>query len=95
MNRIKINSELPLTMLDRNVELNEYDFVLFHLYKAFPAYREYYKNLRKTHPDRTMILDNSAYEFFVKGEKLDLEEYANAVIDLCPVSYTPHRAHET
>lgn len=87
MNRIKINSELPLTMLDRNLELNEYDFVLFHLYKEFPAYREYYKKLRETHPDRIMIFDNSAYEFFVKGERLDLNEFANAVIDLCPDYY--------
>ena len=87
MNPIKINSELPLTMLDRNLELNQYDFVLFHLYKEYPEYQEYYKRLRKTHPDRIMIFDNSAYEFFVKGENLDLEEYALAVIDLCPDYY--------
>lgn len=87
MSQIKINSELPLTMLDRNVDLNEYDFVLFHLYKEYPAYREYYKKLRETHPDRTMILDNSAYEFFVKGERLDLEEYVATIIDLCPDYY--------
>lgn len=87
MGQIKINSELPLTMLDRNVELNQYDFVLFHLYKEYPEYRKYYKDLRNTHPERIMIFDNSAYEFFVKGEKLDLEEYAMAVIDLCPDYY--------
>ena len=74
-------------MLSRNLELNEYDFVLFHLYKEWPEYRAYYKQLRETHPERTMIFDNSAYEFFVKGEKLELEEYANAVIDLCPDYY--------
>lgn len=85
--KININSELPLTMLSRNLELNEYDFVLFHLYKEWPEYRAYYKQLRETHPERTMIFDNSAYEFFVKGEKLELEEYANAVIDLCPDYY--------
>lgn len=87
MERIKINSELPLTMLDRNLDLNEYDFVLFHLYKEYPEYRAYYKQLRETHPDRIMIFDNSAYEFFVKNEKLDLEEFAHAVIDLCPDFY--------
>lgn len=84
---MKINSELPLTMLQENLRLNEYDFVLFHLYIQYPEYREYYKNLRTTHPDRLMILDNSAYEFFVKGEKLNLEEYKNAVIDLHPDMY--------
>lgn len=87
MNRIKINSELPLTMLGRNLDLNEYDFVLFHLYREYPEYREYYKRLRETHPDRVMIFDNSAYEFFVKGEQLDLDEYSRAIIDLCPDYY--------
>ena len=87
MEPIRINSELPLTMLNRNLELNEYDFVLFHLYKAYPEYREYYKQLRETHPERIMIFDNSAYEFFVKGEQLNLEEYAQAVIDLRPDYY--------
>lgn len=87
MKQILINSELPLTMLDRNVELNQYDFVLFHLYKEYPEYREYYKNLRITNPTRTMILDNSAYEFFVKGEKLDLKEFADVVIELRPDYY--------
>lgn len=82
-----INSELPLTMLDKNLELNEYDFVLFHLYKQYPKYREYYKNLRTTHPDRLMIFDNSAYEFFIKGEELDLEEFADTIIDLRPDLY--------
>lgn len=82
-----INSELPLTMLQDNLRLNEYDFVLFHLYLQYPEYREYYKELRRTHPDRLMILDNSAYEFFVKHEKLDLNLYKKAIIDLCPDYY--------
>lgn len=76
-----------MTMLDRNLVLNDYDFVLFHLYQQYPAYREYYKNLRKSHPDRLMILDNSAYEFFVKGETLQPELFANAIIDLNPDFY--------
>lgn len=84
---MKINSELPLTMLQENLRLNEYDFVLFHLYIKYPEYRDYYKKLRETHPDRLMILDNSAYEFFVKGETLDLPSYRDAIIDLHPDMY--------
>ncbi len=76
-----------MTMLDQNVQLNEYDFVLFHLYKAYPEYREYYKGLRKSHPDRLMILDNSAYEFFVKGESLNLDEFVEVIRDLQPDLY--------
>ena len=84
---MKINSELPLTMLQENLRLNEYDFVLFHLYQQYPEYRDYYKKLRETHPDRLMIFDNSAYEFFVKGETLDLDAYCAAIIDLRPDMY--------
>ena len=69
---IKTNSELPLCMLHRNIDLNSYDFVLFHLYKENEQYRNYYKNLRKNFAERLMIFDNSAYEFYVKGEPLDL-----------------------
>lgn len=84
---MKINSELPLTMLQENLRLNEYDFVLFHLYQQYPEYRDYYKKLRETHPDRLMIFDNSAYEFFVKEETLDLDAYCAAIIDLRPDMY--------
>lgn len=84
---IDINSELPLTMLDKNVELNDYDFVLFHLYKQYPEYREYYKQLRIDRPNRLMIFDNSAYEFYVKGEQLDEDEFCKAISDLLPDYY--------
>lgn len=82
-----INSELPLCMLNENETLNEYDFVLFHLYKSNKAYRDYYKGLRMTNPDRLMILDNSAYEFYVKGEELDMDEFYNAILELAPDIY--------
>lgn len=82
-----INSELPLTMLSENHRLNEYDFVLFHLYKEYPEYREYYLKMRHDHPERLMILDNSAYEFFVKGGTLDYDEYFEAIVELRPDFY--------
>lgn len=84
---IKINSELPLCMLSQNNKLNEYDFVLFHLYKTNETYREYFLNQRREHPDRLMIFDNSAYEFFVKGETLELNQYYNAICELNPDYY--------
>lgn len=84
---IKINSEIPLCLLDNNNELNEYDFVLFHLYKTNSKYREYFLNQRKEHPERLMIFDNSAYEFFVKGEKLEAGEFYKAIIELNPDYY--------
>ena len=85
---IKTNSELPLTLLEsHNVELNDYDFVLFHLYLSNPSYRAYFDDLRVTHPERMMILDNSAYEFYVKGETLDLDLFTKAIIELNPDYY--------
>jgi hypothetical protein len=42
---------------------------------------------RRLFPTRLMIFDNSAYEFFVKGEQLDLEEYFKAIIELKPDMY--------
>lgn len=84
---IKINSELPLCLLRENNDLNEYDFVLYHLYKSNDIYKSYYLKQRVDHPNRLMILDNSAYEFYVKGEILDLEEYKNAIDELQPDYY--------
>lgn len=81
------NCELPLTMLNHNLELNDYDFVLFHLLRDNEIYREYYYKMRRVHPERLMILDNSAYEFYVKGENLDLKEFQYYINDLQPDYY--------
>ena len=68
---IKTNSELPITLLNsHNETLNDFDFVLLHLYVSDPGYRKYFDQMREQHPERMMIFDNSAYEFFVKGEEL-------------------------
>lgn len=84
---IKINSELPLCLFNKNNELNEYDFVLYHLYKENDYYKEYYIKQRQDHPDRLMILDNSAYEFFIKGEELDIMSYIDVINELKPDMY--------
>lgn len=94
MKWIQTNCELPRVMMDKekfgrdyNKELNDIDFVLFHLYASDPWYRQYYKTMRSVHPDRLMILDNSAYEFFIKGEELDHKAYQDAILDLKPDYY--------
>lgn len=83
----KINCELPTGLLKDNYFFNDYDFVLFHLYISNVKYREYYKAMRIVHPERLMILDNSAYEFFVKNEKLDLNKYKEVIEELNPDFY--------
>lgn len=85
---IKTNSELPITLLKKlNEKLNDFDLVLFHLYISEPKYKKYFDKMRENHPDRRMILDNSAYEFFIKGEELDLDKYEEAIKDLNPDYY--------
>lgn len=81
---MKVNSELPLCLLGQNEEINEYDFVLYHLYKHHKQYRDHFRQLRETRPDRLMILDNSAYEFFVVGEQIELPDFINTVHELKP-----------
>lgn len=86
--KININCELPLGMLKtHNTKLNDMDFVLFHLFQHYPdSYGKYYLDLRKSknNSDRIMILDNSAYEFYIKGEELDWDAYINTIYKLKP-----------
>lgn len=84
---MKINSELPLCLLNKNEEINEFDFVLYHLYDNCEEYKNHFLNLRKNMPNRTMILDNSAYEYFVKGEELSIKGFLNAILELQPDYY--------
>lgn len=84
---IQINSELPVKMLNRNLMLNDYDFVLFHLFETNEEYRKYFLNLRATRPDRKMILDNSAYEFFINGLTLNTDFYVDTIRFLDPDYY--------
>ena len=85
---IKTNSELPITLLEKyNEKLNDFDLVLFHLYVSEPEYKKYFDDMRERHPERRMILDNSAYEFFIKGEEIDLNKYKEAIISLNPDYY--------
>lgn len=86
--KININCELPLGMLKtHNTKLNDMDFVLFHLFQHYPdSYGKYYLDLRKSknNSDRIIILDNSAYEFYIKGEELDWDAYINTIYKLKP-----------
>lgn len=79
--------ELPKCILEHEDALNDYDFVLYHQYLKDETYRNNYLNKRKTHPDRMMILDNSAYEFFVSGEKFIEEDFIRVIKELKPTYY--------
>lgn len=80
-------SEMPVCMLGYDVEVNDYDFVLYHQFIKNSTYRETYLNRRTTDPNRLMILDNSAYEFFVSGESFNVDDYVRVVNELRPDIY--------
>lgn len=85
---ITTNCELPWCMLEPfNESLNTMDLILFHLCEEYEEYKEYYKNLIKRSPERVSILDNSAYEFFIKGQVLDLDRYCEIINELNPTYY--------
>lgn len=79
---ILTSCELPNQLLgDRsiNYDINDYDFVLYHLFSSNSKYRDFYTRSRTTHPNRITIFDNSAYEYYIKGECLNMDEFRNAV----------------
>lgn len=82
---MKTNSELPLALLESlNEDLNDYDFVLYNLYRDNEKYRNYFLDMRQREPDRLMILDNSAYELYIKEEELDPMDYMRVIKELHP-----------
>ena len=83
---IKINCELPAMLLEQNNVLNDIDFVLFHLFDKYPLYRSYF-TINSNLNSRTVIFDNSAYEYFVKGEELDLDNFAETIKVINPTYY--------
>ena len=83
-----------------NTTLNDMDFVLYHLFlhhkdtygKYFLSERKKELKMRENKANfgradgryRIMILDNSAYEFYVKGESIDFDAYMKCVQELKP-----------
>lgn len=80
LSRPQIAIEYPLGYLNLDGS-TDYDFVLHHLLDN-PAYRNWYKA-----SPRMKILDNSAYEYFIRGEELDVEHFIECIEDLQPNYY--------
>lgn len=78
--RPRIAVEFPIGYLNLDGS-TDYDFVLHHLLDN-PTYRNWYKA-----SPRMKILDNSAYEYFIRGEELDVEHFIKCIEDLQPDYY--------
>ena len=87
MKKILLNSELPISMLDRNNEVNDLDFVLFYLWEKYPEYKEFWLKNKKEHPERIVIFDNSAYEFYHGGDIFWEGGFVEAIKELEPTYY--------
>jgi hypothetical protein len=74
-----MSHEVPICLLEKSKEFNDYDYALFHLINNHPSYKEFYKN-----SEREVVLDNSAYEFFIKKEKLEAGAFAECVEEINP-----------
>lgn len=92
LSRPQIAIEMPIGYLNLDVS-TDYDFVLHHLLDN-PTYHNWYKarstRTRGALPGgstRIMILDNSAYEYFIRGEELDVEHFIKCIEDLQPDYY--------
>lgn len=89
--RPSIAVEYPIGYLNLDAS-TDYDFILHHLLDN-PAYRNWYKGSPRTRgalpggSTRMKILDNSAYEYFIRGEELDVEHFIKCIEDLQPDYY--------
>lgn len=83
---MKINCELPVELMPFGKLFNHYEFVLFHLLKN-KDYSDCIHTYREAYPGRLMIMDNSAYEMFVKGEEIVWNEYVGAINEYKPDYY--------
>lgn len=76
---MQVSHEVPLSVLSKSEEFNDYDYCLLHLTYENKTYKEYYQNAVKK--GRKVLLDNSLFEL---GDALTLEEVAQGVRELQP-----------
>ena len=57
---MKISHEVPLSLLNRNKEWSDYDYLLPHLLDKHPEYKEYF--IKSSEEGRFIIMDNGLFE---------------------------------
>lgn len=60
---IKISHEVPLCLLNRSIEFNDYDYCLPHLLDQYEEYKDFFLQSRDN--GRHIMMDNSLHELGV------------------------------
>ena len=76
---IKVSHELPINLLPRSFEINDYEYCLPHLLDSTPAYEEHFRHAKNT--GRYIIMDNSLHEL---GKAYDTDRLMYWVNELEP-----------
>lgn len=79
---MQISHEVPLVLLEKSREFNDYDYALVHLFEKYPEYLKFYKESIKM--GRNVLLDNSIFEL---EEAFDADKFAKWVLELTPTRY--------
>lgn len=81
MYNTRISHEVPISLLNKSLQFNDYDYSLVHMLVENQEYYEFYKKQAKT---REQILDNSAFEL---GNSFSPDIFAEYVEDIKPSHY--------
>ena len=76
---IKVSHELPINMLDRSFEINDYEYCLPHLLDQNEAYRKHFEDAKES--GSYIIMDNSLHEL---GKAYDTDRLLHWIHHLEP-----------
>jgi len=77
-----VSHESPISILDKSVNYNDYDYALVHLFETHPDYYQFFKD--SIAKGREVLLDNSIFEL---GESFDSDKFAKYAKELKPSYY--------
>lgn len=78
MNKILINHESPLCLLEKSKLYNDYEFILPHLLDKFEEYKKYMIRAKKE--GRYIIMDNSLHELSIPYDENRLLYWINVLL---------------
>ena len=78
---MQISHEVPISLLKKSKDFNDYDYCLLHLLEK-PEYKKYYKEAAKE--GRKVLLDNSLFEL---GDAMDPKTLCKATNEIKPYWY--------